>query len=601
MIAEVLHEDRVIGRAKADQFRADLRRNGLNNGKAAFSVRLPKRFADGKAHMLRLRAYGTTKMVFEREVSDGAIAGGAVPTLAREVLADLFFNRQIWLSAYSLEDLPVGRFLASARRHLAVRHGGAHDQVKVSVIMPTFNRADSIIESVRSVVAQTHRNWELIIVDDGSKDNTVEIVRQFLDVEPDSRIIFLPQVRNGGVSVARNVALKASSGDVIAYLDSDNVWMPEFLTIMAGELMAAGDNVEAAYCGQVINQICIDGDAAADEVIALRMGHFDLALLENRNYIDLNCFIHRRSAYERLGGFNEAMRRLVDWELILRYASHVIPHFVPAALSTYYFDKVDNQITEIETVGGNIEHLEATSRALARLPLAASGALRPVDIAILAPGIDNIDALAMRLRETAQASKMGEGIAAIAVYADPAIAVDLALRMTGVEVREIGPDVDFGALAADAAKRRRPGVDLALLDCRALVAPGWLRGINAALRQLPEGALFLTRNIVDGRAPEARGHAPFSVGDRNVSITLSAELKNVVNPCLDRQEHLIEVSHFRPFCTYVVGDVADCLPTVQSAGASGEAFVADLCDFIRFELSRRIVYCGKVRAFNISL
>lgn len=93
---------------------------------------------------------------------------------------------------------------------------------KVSIITPTYNCGAFIEETIRSVQHQTYRNWELIIVDDCSTDNTEEIVKQFLS--EDSRIRYFRLDSSSGAAVARNVALRKVSGEWIAFLDSDDLW-----------------------------------------------------------------------------------------------------------------------------------------------------------------------------------------------------------------------------------------------------------------------------------------------------------------------------------------------------------------------------------------
>ena len=96
----------------------------------------------------------------------------------------------------------------------------------VSIIMPSYNTADYISESIKSVQAQVYSNWELIIVDDCSTDNTDDVVKPFL---VDSRIRYLKNERNSGAAVSRNRALREARGRWIAFLDSDDLWVPEKL------------------------------------------------------------------------------------------------------------------------------------------------------------------------------------------------------------------------------------------------------------------------------------------------------------------------------------------------------------------------------------
>ncbi len=96
----------------------------------------------------------------------------------------------------------------------------------VSIIMATYNRAHTIVAAIESVRAQTFRNWELIIVDDGSQDGTLGKVAPFL--EKDSRIHYIKQ-ENAGQAAARNVGIKTSRGHYVAFIDSDDQYQPDHL------------------------------------------------------------------------------------------------------------------------------------------------------------------------------------------------------------------------------------------------------------------------------------------------------------------------------------------------------------------------------------
>lgn len=92
----------------------------------------------------------------------------------------------------------------------------------VSIIMPSYNTAKFISKTIESVLEQTYKNWELLIVDDCSTDNTDEIVSKY----DDDRIIYLKNKKNSGAAVSRNKALKNAKGKWIAFLDSDDLWYP---------------------------------------------------------------------------------------------------------------------------------------------------------------------------------------------------------------------------------------------------------------------------------------------------------------------------------------------------------------------------------------
>ena len=97
----------------------------------------------------------------------------------------------------------------------------------VSVIMPTYNCGKFILQSLDSVIAQTVTDWEVQIVDDCSTDNTAEVLKPYLEKCPNIHYYVLPQ--NGGPAVARTEAMKRATGKYIAFLDSDDLWMPDKL------------------------------------------------------------------------------------------------------------------------------------------------------------------------------------------------------------------------------------------------------------------------------------------------------------------------------------------------------------------------------------
>lgn len=103
----------------------------------------------------------------------------------------------------------------------------SHDVGMVSIITPSYNAANFILDTIRSVQSQSYKNWEMIIVDDCSQDNTVEIIEK--ERFEDHRIKLIRLEKNGGPAHARNQAILASEGRYLAFLDSDDLWLPQKL------------------------------------------------------------------------------------------------------------------------------------------------------------------------------------------------------------------------------------------------------------------------------------------------------------------------------------------------------------------------------------
>ena len=195
--------------------------------------------------------------------------------------------------------------LAGERRFLDRMAALPASTALVSVIMPAFNREATVGAAMRSVLAQSHDRFELIVVDDGSTDGTVAIVEAFLG---DARVRLVCGA-HGGVSAARNLGLEQARGDVVAYLDSDNRWVPWFLAVMLRAL--AAEDAAVGY-----SAISMRDDLG--HLTGYRGAGFDWQSCLTRNYVDLNCFVHERAILGEVGGFDPGLRRMVDWDLILR-------------------------------------------------------------------------------------------------------------------------------------------------------------------------------------------------------------------------------------------------------------------------------------------
>lgn len=205
----------------------------------------------------------------------------------------------------------------------------------VSIVMPTYNRADLIGKAIQSIVEQSHTKWELFVCDDASTDSTEEVVRAF----GDDRITYL-KLEKGGAANARNAGLAQAKGALFAYLDSDNIWHSRYLE---SHVAALGEHPgrHASYSKYV--DVIVDGGRmrlkkAADTP-------FDYEKLSQRNYIDLNSFVHRREMYEQYGGFNTDLVRQQDWDLILKISFLREPLYLNRFLTFYRRNEDWGQIT----------------------------------------------------------------------------------------------------------------------------------------------------------------------------------------------------------------------------------------------------------------
>ena len=210
----------------------------------------------------------------------------------------------------------------------------------ISIVMPVRNREASIAAAIESVRQQTWLAWELLIVDDFCTDGTDEIVRQYSD---DLRIRWMPNTGRG-VSAARNTALHVAKGEIVAYLDSDNTWFPGFLERVV-EIFRDQPNVECAYAAQLV-------ESQERRQSFIRGVEFHRERYLKEGGIDLNAFVHRTSLFHRCGGFDEAMTRLVDWDLIARYTEQTDPTPIPTIAGRYQ-EKTPDSVSARESFWRN--------------------------------------------------------------------------------------------------------------------------------------------------------------------------------------------------------------------------------------------------------
>jgi glycosyltransferase involved in cell wall biosynthesis len=198
---------------------------------------------------------------------------------------------------------------------------------RVSIIIPTYNAAAFVREAIDSALAQTYTDREVIVIDDGSTDETPEILASY------GTRIRAHRQPNAGVAVARNTALRIAAGTWVAFLDADDIWAPEKV---AAQLDAAGD------CGWAYtNRFNFDARGLHPDVQSnitlMPEGDVFVPLLMRGNFITLSSVLIRKAIVEQFGGFYDQKGGCEDWDLWLRVAANHPVRYVPEPLLRYRF------------------------------------------------------------------------------------------------------------------------------------------------------------------------------------------------------------------------------------------------------------------------
>lgn len=187
-------------------------------------------------------------------------------------------------------------------------------ELLVSVIIPCYNHAHYLPHAVRSVLSQTFTDWEAIIVDDGSTDNTREVATQFTD----PRIRYIYQ-ENRGLSAARNTGIQAAQGAYLVFLDADDEWESRFLQVC----VAALDAEKSAAAVVTLTRFIDENGAMLPKVggqVVSREG-FHARLLEG-GFFPVHAVLVRAGAVRQAGLFDESLTSVEDWDLWLRITRH---------------------------------------------------------------------------------------------------------------------------------------------------------------------------------------------------------------------------------------------------------------------------------------
>ncbi|CRK58978.1 Glycosyltransferase [Alloactinosynnema sp. L-07] len=206
----------------------------------------------------------------------------------------------------------------------------------ISIILPTRNRATLVPRAVESVLAQSYPNWELVIVDDASSDNTAEVLASFGD--PRIRAVTGP---GRGVCAARNVGLAVATGEVVTYADDDNVMHPLWLKALAWAF-DGHPAVEVAYGGFLIDDIDRVDRRGQGSMPRLMLRDYDRATLLRENLTDIGALAHR--AGMPAARFDESLREMGDWDLLCALTTDTDPLVIPV-VACYYSTSVPDRLS----------------------------------------------------------------------------------------------------------------------------------------------------------------------------------------------------------------------------------------------------------------
>ena len=227
-----------------------------------------------------------------------------------------------------------------------------------SIILPTHNRARMLCRAISSVLRQTYSDYELIVVDDASIDDTGDVIAAYHD----PRLHYIRLHHNSGASAARNTGIRAANGVFIVFLDDDDEFFPDFLTKMNVALQNAPADVGFAWCGARRVRLTRSGlqtvrvqswEQFAKEAKGRKSASFDYLGVATSFGLTV-----RRTCFEKVGLFDEDLQAVVDTDLMFRLGTECTYTVVPEVLVTIYLHEGD-QLTD-----KNVRRADAFARLI---------------------------------------------------------------------------------------------------------------------------------------------------------------------------------------------------------------------------------------------
>jgi glycosyltransferase involved in cell wall biosynthesis len=212
---------------------------------------------------------------------------------------------------------------------------------KVSIIIPTYNSEKTIEETIASIQQQSFKDWELIIIDDGSQDNTVDIIENI--VEPRLKLFVY---ENGGVGIARNRGIAQTTGEFISFLDADDLWTCDKLTL---QIEALKQNPQAKVAYSWTSFVDENGKFLFSGKALYYQGNIHKYLLLTNFLLSGSNILVRRDALHVVTGFNPDLPYAADWDFYLRLAKNfdfvVVPKY-----QILYRQSVNSMSSKIEEI-----------------------------------------------------------------------------------------------------------------------------------------------------------------------------------------------------------------------------------------------------------
>ena len=468
--------------------------------------------------------------------------------------------------------------------HIAkyVRENTKHNNFNplISVVLPVYNNEDEILEIVNNVFNQSYDNLELIVIDDCSDDNTLNLLNSM----DNSKIKVISNDVSHGFSFCRNIALNYIEGEYVFYIDMNNLWDEEYLSTMIGLFYMLPD-ADAIYSGQYIY------NKDFKNILGAIFGSYNKSLLYNNNYISLSAFGHKTEIFEKIN-FDESLDSLEDYHFILNMAKFFKMYSAPFLLSK--FQHSNNQFHKIWGLNQKLDinqikfiHDKLDNTIFKDYSLKHSLNKK---ISIIIPSYKLFEDLKECIETILSFDSNLIDIIVVDNDSNSEIRNYLKKLSDEDKIKYIQNNTNYGFTYAieQGILISDENSDILLLNNDAILTKGALEAMQYYAYKLEDCGVIVPREVLYAGDYRVNNHTPYANKNFECDVTPSKVHKNIsINPIFFDGD-ILKLNFAPFFCTYIKRDVYN--KTMGLDSEIGRHYVSDrlFCDLIRYILNLNV-------------
>lgn len=463
------------------------------------------------------------------------------------------------------------------------------DEPLISIIYPIHNYEEHILDSISSVLNQTYKNFELLVIDDGSEDNTLNLLKSVKD----ERITVLSNEEPKGLSYCRNIALNQAKGEYIFYLDMNHSWQKRYLKAMVGAFSKL--SADAIYSGYYLY------DDNENNLLGMMYGVYNKALLYNKNYISLSAFAHKSCLKDDLQ-FDESLDSLEDWHFIACFSKNFKMYSVPILQSIYHYNKeLENLIVSFDDENYEDDQIKLVHDKIGTDMADFSNRYElNKKISIIIPSYEILDDLKESIDTILSFNLDLVDIIVVDNNSNENVRNYLEYLYDEGKIKYIQNDVNYGFTYAieQGISIADDGSDILIFNNDAILTKGALEAMQYHAYEIDDCGIVVPQQFLYGGDDRINDSSPFPDSRFEYDVTPSMAHQNIINVPIFHDGETLELSFAPFFCAYVKREVYD-----QSLGLDAELgrhYDSDriFSDFVRHVQKLKIYHVSDAKVYH---